>query len=231
MIRRIPPLGCLALLSLVSVSTLYAGTVTPADKERESKLIAVLKSDAPLKEKADACRELSLIGTKESVAPLAALLGDEKVSHLARYGLEPIPDPAVDEALRSALGELKGRPLVGVIGSLGVRRDTKAVGSLTALLKDANPEVAQAAARALGRIGDASAAEALEGFLDVASPAIRLAVSEGLFRCADHLVAHGKTKEARAICEKLNRADSPPQVRAAAARKASFLSKEAAPGL
>jgi HEAT repeat protein len=231
MFRRTYAHGCVALLSLGLVSSLYAGGVRTADKERETKLIAVLKSDAPLKEKADACRELSLIGTKESVAPLAAMLGDEKVSHLARYGLEPNPDPAVDDALRTALGELKGRPLIGVIGSLGVRRDTKAVGLLAGLLKDADSDVAQAAARALGRIGDPQAALALGQALDGASPANRLAISEGLFRCADHMVAHGKTKEARAICETLDRPDLPPQIRAAAARKASFLGKEAAPGL
>ena len=129
---------------------------------------------------------------------LAALLGDEKLSHLARYGLEPIPDPAVDEALRAALGELKGRPLIGVIGSLGVRRDKNAVAALAGLLKDSDPAVARAAARSLGRIGDAPATQALEKALEAATPATRLAVSEGLFRCADHLTAHGKTKEARA---------------------------------
>ncbi len=231
MIRNIYPLSCLALLSLGVVSALHAAGAPPADKEREAKLIAVLKSDAQLKEKADACRELSIIGTKQCVAPLAALLRDEKLSHLARYGLEPIPDPAVDEALRAAVAELKGRPLIGVIGSLGVRRDKNAVGALAGLLKDSDPDVARAAARALGRIGDAPATEALEKVLEAATPAIRLAVSEGLFRCADHLTAHGKTKEAREICEKLNRPDSPPQVRAAAVRKASFLAKEAAPGL
>ena len=157
---------------------------------------------------------------------MAALLGDEKLSHLARYGLEPIPDPAVDEALRDALGKLKGRPLVGVIGSLGVRRDAKAVGPLSGLLKDADADVAQAAARSLGRIGNAAAAEALEGALDAAPAANRLAVSEGLFRCADRLVAHGKTAEALAICDKLNRPDAPPQVRESAAEKpASFVKK------
>ena len=128
MIRRTYLLGCLAMLTLGVVSSPYATCRPPADKEREAKLIAVLKSDAQLKDKADACRELSIIGTKACIAPLAALLRDEKLSHLARYGLEPIPDPAVDEALRAALSELKGRPLVGVIGSLGVRRDKKAVG-------------------------------------------------------------------------------------------------------
>ena len=42
-------------------------------KDQEAKLIAVLKSDAPRKAKADACRELGRVGTQEAVAPLAAL--------------------------------------------------------------------------------------------------------------------------------------------------------------
>jgi HEAT repeats len=229
--RRINPLACLAVGSLGFFVSGGAIAAQPAGSEKEQKLIAVIKSDAPLKDKADACRELSLVGTKESVAPLAALLGDDKLSHLARYGLEPIPDPAVDEALRSALPKLKGRPLIGVIGSLGVRRDTKAVGPIAELLKDTDSDVAQAAARALGRIGGGTATEALETSLGSASAANQLAFSEGLFRCADHLVAGGKPKEARGICEKLNRPDLPPQVRASAARKARFLSQEAAAGL
>jgi HEAT repeat protein len=233
MTPRINRLACAALVSLGFFGSGGAFAAGPAGGEKEQKLIAVLKSDAPLKVKADACRELSLVGTKESVAPLAALLGDEKLSHLARYGLEPIPDPAVDEALRSALSKLKGRPLIGVIGSLGVRRDTKAVGPLAELLKETDAGIAQAAARALGRIGGGPAAEALETALGSASAsaANQLAFSEGLFRCADELVAQGKTKEARGLCEKLTRSDLPPQVRSSAARKARFLSQEAAAGL
>ena len=64
---------------------------------QEDQLIAVLKSDATLKAKADACRELARVGTKQAIPALAALLGDEKLSHMARYALEPIRDPAVDE--------------------------------------------------------------------------------------------------------------------------------------
>jgi len=231
MIPRINTFACLVFLTVGCPLASFAQAAPPTDKDREAKLIAVLKSDGPLKDKADACRELSLVGTKEAVAPLAKLLGDEKLSHLARYGLEPIPDPAVDEALRSALGKLKGRPLIGVIGSLGVRRDSKAIESLSGLLKDTDPEVAQAAARALGRIGGESAVAALEGALLATSAANRLAFSEGLLRCADHLVAHGKIAEAVAICDKLNRPDAPPQVRESAARKARFLREEAGPTL
>ena len=66
---------------------------------------------------------------------------------MARYAMEPIPDPAVDSALRRA-GRLKGRPLIGVIGSIGVRRDARAVDRLAALLKEQGSGVARAAARA-----------------------------------------------------------------------------------
>jgi HEAT repeat protein len=42
---------------------------------------------------------------------------------------------------------VKGRLLIGVIGSLGVRHDEKAVAPLLGLLKDSDAAVAQAAAR------------------------------------------------------------------------------------
>jgi HEAT repeat protein len=233
MIRLIHRLDCLAAIGLAMVCISgAAAAAAPSDKEQEAKLIAVLaKSDASLKDKADACRVLALIGTKECIAPLAGLLSDEKLSHLARYALEPNPDPAVDEALRAALKTLKGRPLVGAIGSLGVRRDQKAVEPISALLKDADPAVAKAAARSLGRIGVASAAEALQKNVDVSSPALRLAVSEGLFRCAEHLVAEGKTAEALVIYDRLNRPNSLVQVRTSAVRKARALRQVAAAGL
>jgi HEAT repeat protein len=184
----------------------------------ESKLIAVLKSDAPQKAKADACRELARVGTKNAVAPLAALLGDEKLSHMARYGLEPIPDPAVDSALRDALAKVKGRNLVGVIGSIGVRRDHQAVGDLTKHLTDSDPEVVQASARALGRIGTLDASKALETTLSKTPEANRLAFYEGLFRCADTLRVQGQRDRAREIYAQLNTEKAPAQVRAGATR-------------
>ena len=104
---------------------------------------------------------------------------------MARYGLEPIPDQAVDDALRAALGKLKGRLLVGVIGSIGVRRDAKALDALEKLLGDGDGEVAQAAARALGSLGSPAAAKALETTLAKAPAANQSAVCEGLFRCAE----------------------------------------------
>jgi HEAT repeat protein len=206
-------------LILAGAARLSAQTVPP--KADEDKLIAVIKSaDATRKEKVDACRGLALIGTEKAVAPLAALLGNEELSHMARYGLEPIQDPSVDEAFRDALGKLKGMPLVGVIGSVGVRRDAQAVPALAKMLRDTDAEVAQAAARALGNIGNSAAAKALQLELGNASAQNKLHICEGLFRCAETAVVEGRKQQALEIYDQLRELDGPHQVRGGAVRGA-----------
>jgi HEAT repeat protein len=205
---------------LMLAVALWGIAVLPAVAQ-EAQLLAVLKSDAGGFEKATACRELSRVATKQSVPVLATLLGDEKLSHMARYALETINDPSVDEALRGALGKVSGRPLQGVIGSLGVRRDAKAVPAIAKLLTAADAGVAQAAARGLGQIGTADAAQALQAALAGAAAAQRLALAEGLFRCAESLAAQGQTAKSQAIYDHLRgMAQAPQQIRVAALRGA-----------
>jgi len=218
-------------LLLAIPATSWGSESKASASEQEAKVIAVLNSNATPLEKAEACRELARIGTRAAVKPLSELLGDEKLSHMARYGLEPIPDPAVDEALRDAAAKLTGRPLIGVIGSIGVRRDSKAVELLANRLKDSDVDVMQAAARALGSIGTTQAAKALEDVLAGTPIPSRLAVSEGLFRCAEVAAAHGQRREALAIYERLNRAEVPQQVRDGAAKKIQALRQEEGPRL
>jgi HEAT repeat protein len=198
----------------------------PAPDGRERELLAILKSANSEKDKADACMELARVGTRESVAPLAALLTDEKLAHMARYALEPMPEPAVDESLREALSRLSGRPLIGVIGSIGVRKDTRAVSALRTRLDDPNASVVQAAARALGNIGTADAVHALEDALPKASAASRLDFYEGLLRCAEARSGHGETDAALAIYDRLSVPQSPKNVREGAARKARMLRQQ-----
>jgi len=189
----------------------------PAATMSEAQLILVLKSDATQKEKADACLFLARLGTKAAVPALVALLPDEKLSHMARYGLETISDPSVDVALRDALNTLNGRPLVGVIGSLGVRHDANAVPSLSKRLQDPDADVAQAAARALGTIGTSPAVKALQAGLANPPAGNQLAFCEGLFRCAESRAARGERKEALAIYQHLRTQPAlPQQVRAGA---------------
>jgi len=174
-----------------------------------SELIAVLESDAPQKEKADACRQLARTGTKEAVPVLAAMLGDEKLSHMACYALEPIPDPAVDDALRDALGKLNGRPLVGAIGSIGVRRDAAAVEPLSKMLAHADADVARVTAGALGKIATADAAKAVGQALGDVPAARRPAVAEACLACAEALLAADKGSEAAAMYRAVDKADLP----------------------
>ena len=183
----------------------------------ESELIAVLQSDAPQKEKVDACRELGRVGTKAAVPALAALLSDEKLSHMARYALEPIPDPAVDDALRDALGKLEGRPLVGVIGSVGVRRDAKAVGQLVPMLASPDADMARTAARSLGRIATPEAINALQEALPKAPAERRPAVGDGCLACAEALLAQDNRPEAAAVYQSVAKAELPKHFRVAAA--------------
>jgi HEAT repeat protein len=208
-------------LLLAGTARLSAQTVPP--ESDEGKLLAVIKSaDATHKEKVDACRGLALIATKKSIAPLVELLGDEKLSHMARYALETIKDPAVDEAFRDALGRLNGMPLVGVIGSIGVRRDAQAVQPLLGILmsSEASGEAKSMTLRALGQIGTVEAAEALKMSLDHAPPEGLPDVYEGLFRCAERFSAEGRKEQAIEIYDKLRKLDGPHQVRGGAVRGA-----------
>lgn len=192
---------------------------TPLITQSADQLIQVIKADASRKEKADACRELAVGGDSKAVPVLVGLLANEELSHMALYALETIPGEGVNQALRAELTKLHGRPLVGVIGSLGVRQDAKAVKPLSRLLRDSDPQVAQSAARALGNIGNASAVRAIESALGKTAPANRLAFCEGLFRCAEALTAKGKTREAVARYDWLRKlTDVPHQVRAGALR-------------
>lgn len=188
--------------------------------EGETALIAVLESAAGVQEKVDACRELARIGTSAAVPALAAVLPHEELSPMARYALESISDPAVDEALREALGVLKGDQLAGVISTIGTRRDVKAVDALSALLASGEPSVAQVAASALGHIGTEGAAEALQAALE-SEGMIQGAVCDGLLECAETFSASGNKEAAIALYHVLRTfPKASDRVRAAALRGA-----------
>jgi len=200
-----------------AAGALWAQEYGPQSKEEAAKQLAVVKSDADLHDKAEACRILSVIGGPEVVADLAAMLGDEKLSHMIRYALEPIPGPAVDDAFRDALGKLKGMSLVGVINSIGVRRDAKAVDALVKLLKDSDAAVACAAAGSLGRIATDEAAAALAAARASASAQpLRWAVIDGSLDVAGQWARAGRTAQAVKIYQEFRAGDWPKHVRLAA---------------
>ena len=135
---------------------------TVAAVETTQELVGVLESDASVEEKAIACRKLGEFGTAEAVPALASLLDDEVLSTYARAGLERIPDPSASAALRAALETTEGVLLVGLIDSLGVLQDEKAVPALSELAGGDDIVVSDAALRALGRVANPEAVQVVK---------------------------------------------------------------------
>ncbi len=215
--------SCIAVLSLMLA--LAPASAASADRKdssaaKERALISLLKSNAPAADKALACKHLAIYGSMDAISALAPLLSDPQLASWARIALEAIPDPAADAALRRAMGKLKGNLLVGVINSIGVRRDEKAVSGLVKKLKAKDPEVASAAAVALGRIGGTKAAKALKQSLAGAPNTVRPGVAEGCILCAEGFVAQGQPAEAVKLYDTVRAADVPRQKQLEAIRGA-----------
>jgi HEAT repeat protein len=167
-------------------------------------------------QKARACQRAGELGPLEAVPALSALLSDEHLSTYARYGLEPIPDPSADDALRAALSKLKGNLLIGVINSIGKRRDAKAGPALAKMINDADGDVARAAAAALGSIGGVSSMRDLQAALVKAKGMTRTAVADASLVCAERLLAEGKRAEALELYASLSAPGMPKAARLAA---------------
>ncbi len=192
---------------------------SPAElKKIEKSLLGVLASDATRAGKQYVCRELSIIGSDQSVPVLAKMLTGEETSDMARYALERIPGTAVNDALRRALRKAKGKPKVGIINSLGQRRDKRAVRALGRLVGNSDKTIAAAAAAALGHIADSRATEALSAAKDKTSGKLRMLVLDSYLRCADQLVAEGNKAKALAIYKGLQKEGMPKPIRTAALR-------------
>lgn len=164
-------------------------------------------------QKAKACMRAGELGAKEAIPALAALLSNERLAAYGRYGLEPIDDPAAGEALRAALPKLKGKFLVGVIDSIGKRRDAKAGPTFAKMLYDSDVEIAKAAASSLGKIGDQFAMEQLQTALGKTKGVVRMAVADGALICAERLLADGKRDQAMALYAALTVPDMPKPAR------------------
>ena len=210
-IRQITNLRYLRFAFLVcTLSLLIAGSLLAApdprlapDSRDEQTLIQVLQSNAAPHDKDAACARLKLIGTVQSVPALAALLPDEQLSHSARYVLEGMSAPEAGRALTDALPKISGMTKMGVITSLGARREAQAVSSLAKLSIDPDPGVAAAAASALGHIGGPKASESLQKSNWPRTGPVHDAVVDAILRCANELLAANQGKKALPLFERV----------------------------
>lgn len=195
-----------ALFATSNCSSSAADKTPPTEKD----LLETLRSGPPA-DKAIACKQLAIYGSKAAVPELAKLLPNKELSSWARIALEAIPDPSADAALIEATKTVKGELLVGIVNSIGVRRSADAIEALAECINDSDSPVACAAAVSLGKIGGESAIHALHQAYDSASPELRSAIAEGGIRIAERLLADGEKERAAAIYDLIRSADVPKQ--------------------
>jgi len=183
----------------------------------ETRQAAALKTPISRDAKDFVCRKLMQIGTAASVPVVAELLTERDLSHMARFALEQNPAPEAAGALRDALPKVSGLLKVGVICSLGQRRDAASVPLLAKLLMDTDAPIARSAALALGSIRTPEAARSLSNAKPT-SPETKLAVTDASLSCAEALLAAGNKADAVALYKSLLGEGQPKQVRIAATR-------------
>ncbi|MBI4658966.1 MAG: HEAT repeat domain-containing protein [Verrucomicrobia bacterium] len=215
----------------ILLACLMTVAVNCARADQEQDLIATLQSSAGIPQKCDACQKLRYVGTVKSVPALAALLGEERTGHAARYALEGMPFPEAGAALRQALAKASGLIQAGLVDSIGWRRDTAAVPLLVPLLSGADVTLASAAASSLGRIGGKEATAALVAARDECPPAVQPTVLNSLLLCAEQLTAAGDTQGATKLCRDLNTTKYTTSIRVAAWRGLVFADADSRPEL
>ena len=195
----------------------YAAAADPALRAKLAGAMAqMLGSDCTSDAKKFLCWELGLVGSADEVPALAALLTDKELATEARAALARIPgDPAL-AAMRAAAEKASGPVLVGLINTLGENRDAKAVETIAKRLADADVAGAGAAVEALGKIGGPDAVKALAAAKAGLAAELRSLLADAMLRCAEGLLASGRTDDAATIYRELSAPDQPQYVRTAA---------------
>jgi HEAT repeat protein len=184
----------------------------------ETKLLAALQSATTRDGRVFLCGQLQVVGTARSIASLEALLTDADSSHAARSALGRFEFPEAAEALHRALGKTSGKLQAGILHTLGDRRHQAAQPDCIRLLGSADPDVALAAARALGLLGGEDAVRALRKARPAAAGPLAAEIDNGLLNSAAQLASAGKADEAAAIYESFYQPSQSRQLRSAGLR-------------
>ncbi|MBR5627585.1 MAG: hypothetical protein IKW74_08220, partial [Thermoguttaceae bacterium] len=157
-----------------------------------------------------ACKRLAVYGTDAAIPTLVKMLASEKQNFNARFALEAMPGDAVNPVLEKAAQELSGYCLVGVIDTLGVRKDANAVAIFKDILaSNKDVKVTKAIYAALGSIAnDDAIAILLEEAKTIADRApitvnkydentlLAAGLADAILDCADACEIAGNTDKA-----------------------------------
>ncbi len=206
------PLSVLRILIKSSLDS--QGSMRVIEKE----MISFLESDATFAGKQFVCEQLSIIGTKESIPVLKTLLSEDKTANIALYTLQRIPDFAAERALRELLSDAPRNIKIGIINTLGERKDNNAVNDLEKLVYDADQQTAESAVTALGKIADENAARVLLEASSKTDGELRNIVLDAYLLCADSFFDKGNASRAANIYQELYNNENTIRIRAAALR-------------
>ena len=120
----------------------------------EKQFVKALESDSTPDCKDFICRQLAVMGTDVSIPQLEKMLPVAETSDMARYALETNPSPRACEALRNALADAEGTALIGIINTLGNRKNAENADALKSLADSSDEDVSSAVAAALEKIGN-----------------------------------------------------------------------------
>jgi HEAT repeat protein len=209
-------------LAMITVTLLLCAQAHTcrAEASPTQQWIQILESDAPLSARAQACQRLGEFGTPAAVPVLAATLDHEVLGVYARAGLERIPGPEAAGALRGALEQTRGMSRIGVMHSLAALRDEGAVPTLCTLAGDSDPDTAQAALLALGRIGNDRAVARVRQALSRGPAALRPDAAAACLLAAEQRLAQGQHTLAAALYDDVRAADVPASYHVGATRGA-----------
>lgn len=208
-------------LGLVAQWAAYANSLSGPRREQvrqdlADRLVALLTPAAAPEVTGFICERLAEVGSDAHVPAIARCIPDERASTAACHALMRIGTATAIDALRTAVNGTSALPRAGAIQALGQLRDAPSEPLLIHALGDSDVQVASAAAVAVGKLGTATCADALQKTAPGRIPPELLA--QALITCADRLVADGKQELARRIYEALYQPSSSPGVRCASLR-------------
>ena len=197
-------------------------TVTAIGADNAAELLKVIQSNETSDvDRANAFEKIGDIAGEDAVEPLADFLSDEKWSHYARYALQKMEGETVTDALLESLDSLEGDLQLGVIESIGRRRDPIAVPRLAKLLASTDAKVAAAAAVALAEVGTTDAAAVLTNSLSSEKDADRReSLASSLLLVGQRLAKTGNTQAAIGLFDRLRNAEVPKPFRIGATQNA-----------
>lgn len=167
---------------------------TDEQRAMEGQLLEQLHQASTRDEKSLLCRLLRRVGSSRSVSSLAAMLGNEEDSHMARFALASIPGDQATKAMRESLGNVPETVQAGLMASLAERGDEESLPLFVERLPS------EAAIQALGVLGTKEAARELESLRNTANGiGESVVVDDALLKCAERLYAKGRRADARRL--------------------------------